>query len=938
MSRKPEEEKPQTNTSSSRLVTLWQGLDAAGIMNLTFELDAIGLLVDASDSFLKLLGCADVMELVGHPFSELMFNEEDVNAFGDAVHKALIGHPSSLSCSVHYKGEPKAMLKVVLSSMQTEEEQTRVLCCAANISVREAKLSDAQAQLAVIHDIYATAELTLEGHFIDANAQFCRMAGMSHEALMRTHHADLCDAPDAPETTHRQLWKQVGKGMAVTGEYKRFRPDGSPYWIWGSYNPIVDLYGKAHKVVLYAKDITADKAYQADISGKINAIHRSKAMIEFSTQGQILEANENFLRLFDYQRDDVVGRHHRMFCDSAEAQSAHYLGFWEDLAKGKFATGEFKRLGRGGREVWIQASYNPIFDEEGKVCKIVKIAMDVTATKQRNAEFQSLIEALDRAQLLEEFDLSGHILKANAAFAKLVGYSPDELTGLHHRVLCAADFVSSPGYQLMWNRLIQGHHESGEFKRLAKDGQSIWIHATYHPVLDANGQVYKVVKMAQDITAIKQERFEHGAVARALDQSFAVAEFDLSGHFLSANEVFLQRLGFTHEQLMGQHHSLLCHAEDQQSHLYEKMWRELRQGQFHQGEYRRKTKCGAEVWFQASYSPVIDDHGDMVRIVKMALDITAQRQKSVENEGRIAAIHRSQAILDLDRQGMVQWANPAFLRSMGYQLNEVVGQHHSIFCSESLVRSPQYRDFWAQLSDGEFVSGRHLRKSRFNAEVWWMATYNPVFDADGGVQKITKVATDITSQVEAEARVRSACQGLEAQLESLDKGYQGALAHLAQTGQALKRSSAASQHAMSQIQQMADQQSAVMQEISGMRRVVSHLTELAQHSQQMAARVLTNESSSASDKLLKAELTQFSDISRAKALECGNQIDACYHKVGKLAVQSQVTGVALTSSLSELQEALQALQTSDTSIREQTQNGQEAKVHVKVLQELSQAG
>jgi methyl-accepting chemotaxis protein len=474
MNRKTEEEKPQTNTASSRLVTLWQGLDAAGIMNLTFELDAIGLLVDASESFLKLLGCPNVLELIGHPFSDLMLNRADESAFGDAVHKALMGHPSSLRCSVHYQGEPKAMLKVVLSSMQTEEDQTRVLCCAANISVREAKLSDAQAQLAVIHDIYATAELTLDGRFLDANVQFCRMTGMSREALLRTTHAELCESPDEPNSSHRQLWRQVNSGAAVTGEYKRYRADGSPFWIWASYNPIVDLYGKAHKVVLYAKDITSDKTHQADISGKINAIHRSTAMIEFSTQGRILDVNENFLRLFDYQRDDVVGKHHRMFCDTAEAQSANYLAFWEDLGKGTFAAGEFKRLGRGGREVWIQASYNPIYDEDGKVCKVVKIAMDVTSTKQRNAEYQSLVEALDRIQLMVEFDLSGHILRTNSAFANLMGYNVDELSGLHHRALCPADFVANPGYQLLWNRLTQGRHESGEFKRQTKDGRSIW--------------------------------------------------------------------------------------------------------------------------------------------------------------------------------------------------------------------------------------------------------------------------------------------------------------------------------------------------------------------------------------------------------------------------------------------------------------------------------
>lgn len=232
-----------------------------------------------------------------------------------------------------------------------------------------------------------------------------------------------------------------------------------------------------------------------------HALHRVQAVIEFDLKGKILDANDNFLNLLGYKLEDVRGKHHRMFCEPSYASSADYRKFWEHLASGAVDKGEYKRLCADGSTVWINASYNPVMNSEGKPYKVIKFATDVTATRTKNAEVQSKIDALDKAQAVIEFDLDGHVLQANANFLATVGYTLEEIVGKHHRLFCEEAYTASPEYADFWARLRSGQFDSGRYRRHGKDGRTIWLQATYNPVYDANGQVHKVIKFASDITA-----------------------------------------------------------------------------------------------------------------------------------------------------------------------------------------------------------------------------------------------------------------------------------------------------------------------------------------------------------------------------------------------------------------------------------------------------
>lgn len=244
------------------------------------------------------------------------------------------------------------------------------------------------------------------------------------------------------------------------------------------------------------------------------AINRVQAVIEFDLQGRVLAVNPNFLNTFGYTKDELVGQHHRLFCDPAYVRSPEYLVFWERLGRGEFDAGEYRRIDKKGQDIWIQASYNPVLDAEGKPVKVVKFATDITAVKLRNADFEGKIAAISHSQAMIEFDMQGNVLSANSNFLRTLGYTSQEVVGQHHKMFCEPTLIQSAEYRNFWANLAEGHFQTGRFKRLGKHGAEVWIQGTYNPITDINGKPFKVVKFALDITGeVQREKLIDEKVA-----------------------------------------------------------------------------------------------------------------------------------------------------------------------------------------------------------------------------------------------------------------------------------------------------------------------------------------------------------------------------------------------------------------------------------------
>ncbi len=263
----------------------------------------------------------------------------------------------------------------------------------------------------------------------------------------------------------------------------------------------------------------------------LNAVSRSQAVIEFDLAGNILSANENFCEALGYRLDEIVGRHHSMFVEPEEAKSADYRAFWARLGKGEFDRRQYKRIGKGGREVWIEASYNPVF-KGATPYKVVKFATVITETKLKSAEDAGKLDALSRAQATIEFTPDGHILTANENFLKTLGYTLDEIRGRHHAMFCDPHYAASAEYKEFWRKLGAGQFAADEFTRIGKGGREVFIQASYNPIFDMNGKVFKVVKFASDVServravnelAVGLQAMAEGDLDQTIDKPFIAA-------------------------------------------------------------------------------------------------------------------------------------------------------------------------------------------------------------------------------------------------------------------------------------------------------------------------------------------------------------------------------------------------------------------------------
>lgn len=378
------------------------------------------------------------------------------------------------------------------------------------------QVADLRAQVTAIRASQAVIQFEVDGTIIEANDNFLNAMGYSLDEIQGAHHRMFCTAEHSNSQEYRDFWQKLANGEVQSGVFHRLSKSGEDIWIRAYYTPVQDKYGRVTKIVKYATDITEIQLRNADFQGQIEGINNAMAVIQFETDGTIIEANENFLNTVGYSLKEIVGQHHSMFVDPAYRESPDYKAFWAQLRNGESITDSFERVGKGGKAVWITASYTPIKDFTGKVFKIVKYARDITEQKRISADFVGQIDGIRASQAVISFEPDGTIIEANDNFLAALDYKLDEIKGKHHRMFVEDKQADSSDYKSFWQDLAAGVAKTGEFHRFGKNNKEIWIQATYTPIKDAKGRVFKVVKYASDITEQKQTIFEVNRLIEAV--------------------------------------------------------------------------------------------------------------------------------------------------------------------------------------------------------------------------------------------------------------------------------------------------------------------------------------------------------------------------------------------------------------------------------------
>lgn len=405
-------------------------------------------------------------------------------------------------------------------------------------------------------------------------------------------------------------------------------------------------------------------------------------------------------------------------------------------------------------------------------------------TRKDSRNFKAQIDALSRSQAFVEFDLAGTVRNANEHFLNLLGYRLNEIKDQHQSMFMPPAERDSVEYRELWSSLNRGQHRTAEFKRIAKDGREIWIEASYSPVLDGAGKPVAVIKLATDITVKKLRSLANISKIAAVDRAQAVIEFKLDGTIISANENFLKTVGYSLDEIQGEHHRIFVEQTERDSVAYREFWATLNRGEYRAAEYKRLAKGGREVWILATYNPLLNDAGKLIGVVKFATDVTAHKLKHADSEGQLNAIGKSQAVIEFKMDGTIICANDNFLAAMGYSLDEIKGKHHSMFVDPSERDSAAYQEFWASLRRGQYQAAEYRRLGKAGREVYIQASYNPIPDLNGKPFKVVKYATDTTKQV----LVRMGNERVRAMMESVAAGAEELNASVRDISEAMAKS------------------------------------------------------------------------------------------------------------------------------------------------------
>ncbi|MBX3237162.1 MAG: PAS domain-containing protein [Nitrospiraceae bacterium] len=382
-----------------------------------------------------------------------------------------------------------------------------------------------------------------------------------------------------------------------------------------------------------------------ELALKIDALDRAQAIIEFNMDGTVITANDKFLKTLGYSLDEIKGQHHRMFCDPAYATSPEYQAFWAKLNQGEYDAGTYQRVGKGGKDIWIQATYYPLKDASGKPYKVVKFAADVTERETEilhmREELKVRMDIMNTTSIVSEANLKGDIMTVNDKFLQVSKYPKEELIGHGHNTTRHPDMPKEV-FKQMWATIGRGQIFRGVVKNRAKDGTPYYVDAVIAPFVDKKtGKPRKYLGVRYDITEQEIQRQNMQGIMDAINKSYASIEFKLDGTIMAANENFFKTMGYSLDEIKGQHHRMFCDATYTSSPEYAAFWQKLNRGEFDAGVYRWIGKGGKEVWIQASYNPIKDEMGRPFKVVKFAIDITAQKRAQAQLELCMAEAQQS---------------------------------------------------------------------------------------------------------------------------------------------------------------------------------------------------------------------------------------------------------------------------------------------------------
>lgn len=608
-------------------------------------------------------------------------------------------------------------------------------------------------------EVYGALEIAGFGEFPDYKLHFLKRLGENIASNIRNIQVN--------QQTHTLLVQAQELARELTAQEEHLREN---------VEKMVDAQGKM-------------KEKELELSGQLNAIDNTLAQATYTPLGKVLGANSIFLKSLGYSEEELQRKHFFSLMPKQVAEQEEYTSFWEDLAEGNPKSGEFRMLNQQGVERWFFATFTPVLNEEEEVVKVLQLANDITEQKLKSIAYEQQTRAIHDAIEYLSLDTKGYIQEANLRFLKLMNYEIEEIKGLNLMDLSRENGQGRPSFSFyddVWVKTKLTQRERVEVKLYNKAGEEVWIDAAFYPLRNLDNEITQILCFAYNVTKRKkleqftqqqvkdlretkrklQETIEEIETSRteildkslalsgqlsAINRTLATAEFLTNGQIIKANDILLHRLGYAEAELTGKLHQRLLDAEEASNTHYVHFWNELKAGKAQVGEYKFLTSDGAEIWFRGTYSPVMDEHKEVQRIIFLGMDVTGEKIRSLNHDQQLEAISKSNAIVEYDLFGNILKANPYFLDRVGYKLEDIRGLSQKLFFRD-VLEDYEHELFWNRLRNGEHIRNDFPFRTAEGTHLWLSTSFNPMQDMHGNVLKIVLFAQDITQKKELETK------------------------------------------------------------------------------------------------------------------------------------------------------------------------------------------
>lgn len=561
--------------------------------------------------------------------------------------------------------------------LQSREEEMRQNM--EELSATQEEMSRKQFELdGLVDAIDQTLGMTViapDGKIIKANSILAAVFGVSQEALTYRSYSDIIGQSDLS----KDFLKCITHEQIAARDYQTKNAKGEPRWLNASFSPIKDGNGNTRKILALVRDITERKLEEIEFEKlSLVADNTNNSVIITDKNGLIEYVNHGFEEMTGYKEHEVLGKKPGAVLQGKETNQETIDRIRKALEQKVPVYEEILNYKKTGESYWISMAINPVFGEDGEIDKYISIQANITETKKSALDFSYKLKAISKSNAIIEFDTKGHILDVNDNFLKIVGYTKEELIGKHHKVFVTEQEQNSAEYEHFWKDLGKGKFVNKEFKRINKNGEVVWLRGIYNPIYDINGNPYKIVKFAIDITqekALKAETHkqetELSNQMAAINKTIASASFDLEGNLLNANDIFTSITGLQLKSDRQLHYSDMVPAAELEKPQTELMWQNLREGKFFSGEFKMKDQTGKELWLSGTFNPIENVEGKPYKIMMYAQFTTSEKEKQKELSAMVNAFKNTAPIVELTPEGNFKNGNTMFFDEFGFKRLEM---------------------------------------------------------------------------------------------------------------------------------------------------------------------------------------------------------------------------------------------------------------------------